>query len=64
MVLRRDPLSLGPAMARNPDGPIAGRTALVMPAHNEDPERIMSGLAAVLRRWLAPVTGTNSTCTC
>ena len=49
MVLRRDPLSLGPAMHRNPGGPIASRTALVMPVHNEDPERIMGGLAAVLR---------------
>ena len=49
MVLGRDPLSLGPATARKLDGGIAGRTALVMPAHNEDPERIMSGLAVVLR---------------
>ena len=25
------------------------RTALVMPVHNEDPARVMSGLAAMLR---------------
>ncbi len=49
IVLGRDPLSLGRAMPRNPNPPIASRTALVMPAHNEDPERIMSGLSAVLR---------------
>ena len=48
MVLRRDPLSLGPAMNRNPDGPIRSLTALVMPARNEDPELVMSGLAAML----------------
>ena len=48
MVLRRDPLSLGPARNRNPDGPIRSLTALVMPARNEDPERVMSGLAAML----------------
>ena len=48
MVLGRDPLSLSRAMARNPDGPIKSRTALVMPAHNEDPERVMRGLTAVL----------------
>ncbi len=55
IVLRCDPLSLRRAMARNPNPTIAGRTALVMPAHNEDPERIMSGLAAVLRS----LTGTG-----
>ena len=49
MVLGRDPLSLGPAMAPNPGGGIASRTALIMPAYNEDPRRIMTGLAAVLR---------------
>ena len=49
MVLGRDPLSLGRAMARNPDGPITSLTALVMPARNEDPERVMRGLAAMLR---------------
>ena len=48
MVLRRDPLSLGPAMSRNSEGPIRSLTALVMPARNEDPERVMSGLAAML----------------
>ena len=48
MVLRRDPLSLGPAMNRNSEEPIRSLTALVMPARNEDPERVMSGLAAML----------------
>ena len=49
-VLRRDPLSLERApAARNRDGPIVSRTALVMPVHNEAPARIMSGLAAMLR---------------
>ena len=49
MVLGRDPLSLGRVMTRNPDGPITSPTALVMPARNEDPERVMSSLAAMLR---------------
>ncbi len=48
MVLRRDPLSLGSAMNRNSEGPIRSLTALVMPARNEDPERVMSGLAAMM----------------
>ena len=49
-VLRRDPLSLERApAARNRDGPIVSRTALVMPVHNEDPGRVISGLAAMLR---------------
>ena len=49
-VLRRDPLSLERApAARNRDGPIVSRTALVMPVHNEEPGRVMSGLAAMLR---------------
>ena len=48
--LGRDPLSLERApAARNRDGPIVSRTALVMPVHNEDPARVMSGLAAMLR---------------
>ena len=50
VVARRDPLSLErvPA-APNGAGPIASRTALVMPVHNEDPARVMSGLAAMRR---------------
>ena len=49
-VLQRDPLSLQRAPAPlNTDRPIASRTALVMPAHNEDPGQVMSGLAAMLR---------------
>ena len=47
---RRDPLSLDRAPAA-PSGnePIVSRTALVMPVHNEDPDRVMSGLAAMRR---------------
>ena len=49
-VLGRDPLSLEKVRAvLNRDGPIASRTALVMPVHNEDPARVMGGLAAMLR---------------
>ena len=49
-VLRRDPLSLEKVRAvLNRDGPIVSRTALVMPVHNEDPARVMGGLAAMLR---------------
>jgi len=48
MMLRRDPVSLGPAMNKNPEGPIGSRTALVMPARNEDPDRVMNGLSAML----------------
>ena len=45
---RRDPVSLdrlptAPAGA----GPMASRTALIMPVHNEDPVRVMQGLAAM-----------------
>lgn len=48
--LGRDPLSLERApAAREGDGPIGSRTALVMPVHNEDPARVMNGLAAMLR---------------
>ena len=49
-VLRRDPLSLEKVRAvLNRDGPIVSRTALVMPVHNEDPARVMGGLAVMLR---------------
>ena len=49
-VLRRHPLSLRAAVGL---GSVASaltiRTALVMPVHNEDPARVMGGLAAMLR---------------
>ena len=46
----RDPLSLERLRGRGGyGGPIVSRTALIMPAHNEDPERLMGGLAAMLR---------------
>ena len=49
-VLRRDPLSLEKVRAvTNQNEPIASRTALVMPVYNEDPARVMDGLAAMLR---------------
>ena len=49
-ILRRDPLTLMRVPPSGTSGrPIRSRTALVMPAHNEDPERVMSGLAATLR---------------
>ena len=49
-MLRRDPLSLQRApVPLNPDRPITSRTALVMPAHNEDPGLVMSGLATMVR---------------
>ena len=48
-LLRRDPISLARAGTRVlPNAAIVTRTALVMPAHNEDPERLMAGLAAVI----------------
>ena len=55
--LGRDPLSLGPnppVHGRTGDvwegaEPIASRTALVMPAYNEDPERVVGGLGAMIR---------------
>lgn len=53
--LGRDPLSLGPSGSRVPGaagGPdprgLSTRTAVVMPAHNEDPDRVLEGLASVL----------------
>ena len=49
-VLRRDPLSLGASVTPgNCHSPLASRTALVMPVHNEDPSRVTAGLAAMLR---------------
>jgi membrane glycosyltransferase len=63
-LLRRDPLSLRPLDTSGQrvveldgsstgcagvDGTLSARTALVMPAHNEDPELIMAGLASMMR---------------
>ncbi len=50
-LLRRDPLTLkrvsgGEAAAV--DGPLRSRIALVMPAYNEDPERVVAGLLSSL----------------
>ena len=48
--LRRDPLSLRHALVgRAGMGHVTSRTALVMPVHNEDPARVTSSLAAMLR---------------
>jgi membrane glycosyltransferase len=55
-MVRRDPISLrrvghsnaGPGNAARPR-PLTTRTALVMPAHNEDPGLVLGGLAAILR---------------
>lgn len=47
-VAGRDPLSLQPLEAvRATDGPLRSRVAVVMPAYNEDPRRVMAGLAAM-----------------
>ncbi|NNM35074.1 MAG: glucan biosynthesis glucosyltransferase H, partial [Gemmatimonadetes bacterium] len=44
----RDPLSLRLVDAVRPGaGSLRSRVALVMPAHNEDPKRVMAGLAAM-----------------
>ncbi len=49
LMLKRDPLTLMSVAVSDPAGPaIRSRTALVMPAHNEDPVRVMDGLAATL----------------
>ena len=46
----RDPLTLAPARKSGEEAPgIRSRTALVMPARNEDPETVFGGLAATLR---------------
>ena len=48
-VLQRDPLFLQRIQTQpSPGRPIASRTALVMPARNEDPRQVMSGLSAML----------------
>jgi membrane glycosyltransferase len=56
-LLGRDPLSLarvrrsgpgtGTGEARVGEPPLTSRTAVVMPAHNEDPDRVLAGLDAV-----------------
>ncbi len=48
-VLGRDPLSLERTLGRaRSRAPIVTRTALVMPAHNEEPGRLMEGLSAMI----------------
>jgi membrane glycosyltransferase len=52
---RDDPAATGSAPAGRGEGPASAgpplttRTALVMPAHNEDPALVLGGLAAILR---------------
>lgn len=46
-LLRRDPLTLARGGERMTERATA-RTALVMPIHNEDPDRVLAGLAATL----------------
>lgn len=49
-LIRRDPLSLGPALVLGRESRLGGsRTALVMPVRNEDPSRVTAGLCAVMR---------------
>lgn len=48
LALRLDPLSLRPCPASATTS-LQGRTALVMPVHNEEPERVMQGLEATCR---------------
>jgi membrane glycosyltransferase len=53
-LLDRDPLSLQRSPLRgNPRAPLLGRTALVMPVHNEEPQRVMAGLEAMYRDLIA-----------
>lgn len=53
-LFRLDPLSLRRNAALGPEGaPLSGRTAVVMPAYNEDPARVIAGLEAVYRDLLA-----------
>ena len=48
-LLGLDPLTLGRRpIGGDADGPIASRVALVMPIHNEDPARVMRGVAAMV----------------
>jgi membrane glycosyltransferase len=50
MLIRRDPLSLGPALVLGRESRLGGsRTALVMPVRNEDPSRVTAGLCTVMR---------------
>jgi membrane glycosyltransferase len=47
---RRDPISLAGLPRRSNDtGPIISRTALVMPARDEDPRRLVAGLTEIVR---------------
>ena len=55
--LRRDPLSLRHAPVTRETGRIASRTVLVMPVHNEDPVRVTSSVAAMLRSLARTGTG-------
>ncbi len=50
-MIGRDPLTLRKLSGAQPDGaeaPLASRTAVVMPVHNEDPGLIVRGLGAVV----------------
>ncbi len=55
LVLRRDPLSLGPRRDAGGlddplcEAPLASRTALVMPAFHEETDRLVRGLESVVR---------------
>ncbi|SVE55641.1 uncharacterized protein METZ01_LOCUS508495, partial [marine metagenome] len=49
-LIRRDPLSLGPALVLGRESRSGGsRTALVMPVRNEDPSRVTAGLRTMMR---------------
>lgn len=46
----REPITLDrAATVGDSDAPIVSRTALVMPAHNEDPHRVLGGLRAIVQ---------------
>lgn len=56
----RDPLSLRRRVPGTPgtaDPPLVSRTALVMPVHNEDPQRVVHGLAATCESVIATGQG-------
>jgi membrane glycosyltransferase len=50
--LGRDPLTLR-RVAPVDESPLASRTALVMPVHNEEPERFLGALGATIRSLIA-----------
>lgn len=57
-VLRRDPLSFRRQIPRGDAAtPILARTAVVMPVHNEDPERVVAGLEATCLDLMATGEG-------